>query len=163
MLRITPIAFLALLLLAAACGDDHHDHVTPAEDACEHMIGGPSIALTAVDDTAADPPDMDESHHRYDVTLVALAADNGGYVDLVSDEAGEIHLFLGAGVPIKVWDDQGTEVPAESTQATVDECAEVAVGHTYDVGVGTYTVEIGPTADTSLAIVPVHGGDDHGH
>lgn len=157
------IAFPALLFLAAACGEDHHEHVTPAEDACEHMIDGPGIAVTAVDDPAADPPDLDESHHRYDVTLVALAADNGGYVDLVSDEAGEIHLFLGAGVPVTLWDDQGAEVPAESTQSTVAECTEVAVGHTFDLGVGTYPLEIGPTADPTLAIVPVHGGGDHAH
>jgi hypothetical protein len=161
--RLALLALASLLSLAAACGGDDHDDVSPAEDACEHMVDGPSVALTAVDGATADPPDMDESHHRYDVTLVALAADNGGYLDLVSDEAGDIHLFMTPTMPIKLWDGQGNPVAPESSQATVPECAEVAVGYTYDLGVGTYTVELGPTSETMVQIVPVHGGGENAH
>lgn len=157
------IILASSLPLTAACGGEDHGHVTPAEDACEHMLEGPAIAVTAIDDSAGDPPDLDESHHRYDVTLVTLAADRGGYLDLVSAAAGDIHLFLGTDLPVTLWDDQGSEVAPEATMTTVAACAEVAVGYTYDLGVGTYTVDLGPTTATAVAIVPVHGGEDDAH
>ena len=48
--------------------------------------------------------------------------------------------------------------------ADVAECTEVAKQHNADLEVGTYTLKIGPTTETSVSLVVEeanHEGDDH--
>lgn len=154
-------SFTVAVALAGACGEeDHHEHATTAEDACEHILEQ-GTAITAIDDTTADAPDVADHHRRFDIALVGEAGSLGGYVDLVSDEAAEVTVFLSADVPITLYDSAGDEVSAESSDS-VDECAELDNGYTYDLGVGTYLMSFGPTSEDSVSIVVIEEGD-HEH
>lgn len=162
--RLATLLALGLLATAAACGsdDDHEEHATPEEDACEHMIEGPSQPVTATDDMAADAPDFGEHHTRFDITLVEDGSGMyGGYLDLVVEEEGETMLFTSAAVPVTLWDGSGNQVAAEATSDEVAACAEVSASSTYDLGVGTYLASFGPTAESSVSVVVV--AEEHEH
>lgn len=155
-------AAMATLLVCPACGGEDHHHDDPVAEACEHMQDGPAMSVTAIADMAGDAPDVGEHHIRWDIALVDRgggAADLGGYVDLVVDEASESLLFLGADVAIALWDATGTEVAAEASNADITACAEVAVSHTFDLEVGTYLLEIGPTSETEVQLVVEQAGE----
>lgn len=154
------MSFALLGALGAGCGGEEVS--TPADDGCEHMIQGPSAALTAIADAAGDAPDMVEHHVRYDVTLPGDAGLYSGYVDLIMDEPGEFVIFLGQGVPMAVSDSNGEDVLPEVIDTDVTECAEVSAGYTFDLGVGTYRLSLGPSDDALVQVVVVDaGGDAH--
>src|SRR5690606_19908221 len=154
--RALSITASLALVVTAACHDDHEDHVSPAEDACEHMAEGPSQALTAADQTSADAPALDAEHTRFDITLSGDDGALGGYVNLVIDEAGEFYVYLDTNVPVALADAQGAAIAAEETIANVAECAEVSTGHVYDLGVGTYSLRFGPGDAATVRVVVVH-------
>lgn len=158
----------AVLILAACGGNednngnnhDNNDHnneeFTVEDDACEHMIEGPEVAITAVA-VGGDAPTVADTHTRYDITI-----DGGSGIVLVEiAEESEMHFFFSAGVDLTVTDASDAEIAAEETIATVAECDEVAEGAAYDLGVGTYTLTI-ETTETEVSMVPVPGGE-HGH
>lgn len=149
---------MSLLALAGACGGDDPVQVSPGEDACEHMIEGPIQSLTAAADAGTDAPDIGEEHVRSDILLVEAGALKGGVVDLVIPDAGEHTLYLNTDVPIAVLDGTGAEVAAVATESSVDACAEVSLGHTFDLGVGTYALTFGPTAEALVQVVVVARG-----
>ncbi len=147
----------------SACGDDGGEgELSAAEDACEHMVEGPAESVTALVDTASDAPDIGEEHTRFDVTLVGDAGSLGGFVDLAIDEEGEFTVFMNSDVTMALQDGTGAAVAVEETNNNVVECSEVAIGHTVDLSVGTYSLELGPTAETEVQIVVVHEGE-HEH
>jgi hypothetical protein len=155
---VLPAALAGLALVAGACG--HDDHLTPAEDACEH-IGDAPVSLTAAEAGAAAPR-VSEGHTRYEITLVGEAGSKGGRVDLVVAEAGDVHLFFSQAIPLALEDGQGQPVAAESSRADVTECAGVSTEHVFDLGVGTYALALGPTALDTVSLLLVFD-DGHGH
>jgi hypothetical protein len=159
MKRIAIPTILAALALGGCHGHDDH---SPAEDACSHMTDNVAAMITAVDDLGAAAPAVSMGHTRYEITLVGDGADLGGYVDWTIGEAGEYHVFLSDAVPLALWDGQGDAVAASATNTNVTECAEVSVGYSYDLGVGTYTMQFGPTALDVVSLVLVDE-DDHDH
>ena len=174
----TKVLILAFVLAGAvACGDDHdhdhdnnHDHNNhennhnnheggAEEEACEHMADGPFESVTATAD-AMDAPSIAIEHTRVDVTLV----DDGmgmysGFVTFPAGEATEIMFFMSADVPVTVTGPDGMPVDAESTGGPSDLCpTDVLASAVYDVEVGTYTIEIGPTAEAEVGIVHEEAG-----
>jgi hypothetical protein len=159
-ISLSCLALLTSLALCAACGDEHAE--TPADDGCEHMINGPSAALTAIAEPEGDAPDMVEHHVRYDITLAGDAAPYGGHVDLIMDEQGEYVIFLSPGVPLTLLDSSGEDVPPEVIDLDVKACAEVSAGYTFDLGVGTYRLILGPSDEPQVRVVVVDAaGDAH--
>lgn len=164
-------ALLSTLVLLTStalsgCGDhDHEEHHGPAEEACEHTKEGPFQDVTAT--AAADgAPSATFEHTAVRITLVAEGNDNTqnvGYVTYQADEAAEFAFFLSAEVPMEITDANGAAVEIEES-ADVAECGEVAKQHNADLEVGTYTLKIGPTTETTVSLVveeASHEGEDH--
>ncbi len=172
----TKILMVAFVLMGAvACGDEddhdnnHDNHNNEnnhnlEEEACEHMADGPFESVTATTD-AASGPSIAVEHSRVDVTLV----DDGngmftGFVTFPAGEEAEFAFFLSADVPFTITDSGGTEVAAEETNGPLDACAtDVLASMVYDLEVGTYTIEIGPTSETEVGIVHEEAGGEHDH
>lgn len=163
--RLWPLALSLSLLTLAACGEEEdsepmeEEHAL-AEEGCTHMENGPAFEVTASADASGAMPGTGE-HMRADITLIGEAGQLGGFVTAEADEDGEFVLFMSKDVPIKVLDAQGAEVDIEATEA-VDLCDAVALAHTMDLTVGLYTIELGPTEETSVSLVFEAGGE-HDH
>lgn len=158
--RLALLSISGLLLATAACGGDDaggsHEELEPEADGCEHMIEGPNQEITAIADMAGDAPDMGEHHVRWDIALV----DDGtgmfsGYVDLVVEEEGESIFFGDADIPLTIWDANGDEVPLHSADDSITECTEVDASNTYELGVGTYLLGLGPTTEATFSVVVI--------
>ena len=111
-------------------------------------------------------PSATFEHTAVRITLVADADDNTqnvGYVTYQADEAAEFAFFLSVDVPMEITDANGAAVEIEES-ADVAECSEVAKQHNADLEVGTYTLKIGPTTETTVSLVveeASHEGEDH--
>ncbi|MCC6621013.1 MAG: hypothetical protein IT385_07145 [Deltaproteobacteria bacterium] len=137
--------------------DEHGGEGEPlGAEACEHLEIGPAQAVTAgVDATSA--VDTSEEHTRYDVTLVTVGEQPGGFVAMAIADAGEHVVFLDRDVALTITDAAGR--PIEAARAVGDpSCDRVAVAYTVDFDVGTYTLTIAAaspsTASVALVLVP---------
>ena len=168
-MRLRAVLGLFALLatpVISGCGDDHdHGDHSAAEEACEHTKEGPFQDVTAT--AAADgAPSATFAHTAVRITLAEDADDNtkfSGYVTFAADEVAEFAFFLSADVPLAITDASDAAVEIEES-ADVAECTEVAKQHNADLEVGTYTLKIGPTSETSVSLVVEeanHEGDDH--
>lgn len=163
-MRFMTLVLLALAFSVAACDSDAandadadaHSSETPAAEACEHSKEGPYKDVTAAAD-ATGAPSITFEHTAVRVALGDLEGQKGGYVTFTADEDGEFAFFAGPSVSMAVTDAAGAAVAAESEEA-VSECTEVAVSRKYDLKVGTYTIKLGPTAETTVTIVAEHLG-----
>lgn len=161
---LTLFSISGLLVATAACGGDdaggEHEDLDPEADACEHMIEGPAESVTAVADMAADAPDMGEHHIRWEIALVDDGAGAfSGYVDLVVEEEGESILFGSADIPVTVRDASGNEVPLRRADDSITACTEVDASNSYELGVGTYQLELGPTTESAISVVVILAGE----
>ncbi len=158
------LSCIALALTwSAGCGsdDEMEAELSPAEDACEHMIEGPFESLTAVAADAASMPAIAEDHTRYDIALIASGANSEGFLELRIAEEGEFGIYLSRDIAIEVRDSSDNTIAAEETES-VAACSEVSVGHIFDFEVGSYELYVGPSADaTEISIVLVELGDHH--
>jgi hypothetical protein len=160
-MRYCMIILSTLLAVSlAACG--HDDHASPAADACEHMQDGPIQAVAAAAESSPEAPALADTHTRYDVTLTGEAGALVGHVNLPIAGAAEHIVFLDTDVPVELRDSQDALVAAEAVDRAIDECVEVAAGHTFDLGVGTYSLRFGPAAAERVSVVLVPA-DGHGH
>ena len=78
-----------------------------------------------------------------------------------ADEAAEFVLFLSVDVPMEITDANGAAVEIEESADVAG--AEVA-SNTTRPEVGTYTLKIGPTTETTVSLVveeASHEGEDH--
>lgn len=139
---------LATLFLLTACPEPEP---TLDDEACEHLAGGPAVAVTAA--ATGDGPLIGEEHTRYDVALVPVTGGNGGAVRFASAEAGDHVFFLGAGVPLAVVDGSGQTVTPEETRTTGLACAEQKARVVVPLGVGTYHLRFGPTTESEVRVV----------
>jgi hypothetical protein len=160
---LAPLLSLALL----ACGDDadHADHAedTPEAEACEHLADGPFEAITAVENPLTpDPPNAAIEHARVDISFVDISGSTpntddgsfGGTVAFEAVEAAEYLFFFSAAVPLSVFDaTAGVFIPLEEEVVGSDLCSEIAVTHTYDLEVGTYLLNFGPTDVSEVGMV----------
>jgi hypothetical protein len=148
--------FIGLALIAAlvaGCGDDNGEETSGLNaEACEHMQGGPPVAVTATP-TAAGAPAIANDHQRYDVTLVPVTGGNGGAVTFAAAEATDYVFFLDAAVPLTIRDPSGATVTPEETVQGIAECTEVKSRILVPLTVGTHTLQLGPATGTIVRIV----------
>lgn len=161
---ITPLLTVGLAALASVgCGDEHtHDEhgEDPAAEACEHAVDGPFRPVQAAEADAA-PAIQSYAHSRVDITLTTEGDGNGGSVAFNVAEAGDYTFFLTADVPLSFAGADGP-IAVEETVA-VDDCAEVAVGHTVELPTGAVILTFGPTDATTVGLVfeAAEGHHDH--
>lgn len=149
---------MAVGVLGVGCDHDHdHEEEKPGADACEHLEGGPIRAVTAGADAASAVALTDE-HTRYDITMAGA-----GFVSLASAEDAEVYFYFDSPVTLTVRDGSGTVVPAEM-QATSDaDCALVKAMYVFDLGIGTYTLEVEPAASDTLVQLVFFEAGGHEH
>ncbi len=166
-LLIAAAAALALALaLAGGCDDERGvDHTAQSDAAhvCAHIVGGPAEPIIASADVAS-APDATFEHTRVDVTLADLGdGTRGGFVKFRPGAAGEFVIFTTADVTLAVTDAQGVAVPLEERETDFADCAEAAVGYHITLAIGTYDVQVQPTALSEVSFVFYHRDGDHGH
>ena len=143
----TTLSMLGLLSLMA-CGAEAPEE-SPDVEACEHLKVGPATAVTAAQSPASGaPPAVAANHNRYDITLVDVTGGKGGVVTFSSTKAGDYRVSLNKDVPFAIIDGAIEETVKGST-----ECTELKARHTFELGVGTWTFEFGPTAETEVGLV----------
>ncbi len=148
----TTLSMLGLLSLMA-CGAEAPVE-SPDAEACEHLKEGPSSSVTAAQTGTADAaPAVAANHTRHDITLVDVQGAKGGAVKFSSAEATQYRVSLNKDVPFAVKDSAGAAVAIEETLTDSAECTELKARHTFELGVGTYTFEFGPTAETEVGMV----------
>ncbi|MFN3201282.1 MAG: hypothetical protein ACE366_22975 [Bradymonadia bacterium] len=148
---------------AGAAGGEMGSESGALEEACGHAQNGPFSDTTAAD-TAEGAPDVAIEHTRVDISLVDVEGGKGGFVTFASAEAAEISFFLTNDVPMTVVDASAAPLSPESSVTEIAACGEIAVMHTFDLDVGTYTFFFGPTDATTLGFLfEEAGGHDHDH
>jgi hypothetical protein len=152
-----PVAFSVLALALASCATDEHDdhaNATPESEACEHLAGTASKAVTALTVADADKlADVSTAHTRFDVTLPADASGTyAGYVKFLAPTKGDYLLVANAAVPLQVIDSAGVAVVPTSTTST-GACSAVATQLVLPLGVATYRVKIGPHSKATVGLL----------
>jgi|GEM_PF-726505 len=165
------ISFGALFTVAAlaftGCADDggeaEPDELAELEaDVCEHFAEGPIEAATAGAD-AASAVDITGGHTRWDIALVDVDGGKGGFVSIAIDEATEYAIFVGTNTDVTVTDASGAAVTPEEMFVGSEVCVAIGASYHVDLAVGTYTIEIGPTSETTVQLVYLEPGHDHEH
>lgn len=143
--------FVGLSLVAGCAGDHAKD--APDKEACPHFMAD-GAAEVAASPSVTGALSVRSDHRRYDVVLSELptGGGKGGFVTFPSTEAAHAVFFLGAGVPFTVLDGNGLPITLESAD-TSGECAAVRGRHAVHLGVGTYALSLGPTAETRVSLV----------
>jgi len=138
-------------LVVAGCGSDAKDNID--DEGCEHLQMGPPTAVTATETALATSPEVKVDHTRYDVTLATSGTMKGGFVRFASAQARDWVFFLGKDVPFAVQDGAGAPVALTSSTASSSQCTEIKGKHVVALGVGTYHLKLGPTAETAVGVV----------
>jgi hypothetical protein len=134
--------------LLAGCGESNEADV----EGCEHLQEGPSVAVSA-SASASGAPAVSNDHKRYDITLPAGSGGNVGSVSFAAAEATDYVFFLGSNVTLKVTNTSGQEVTFEESATKSDECTDIKGRHVAPLQVGTYTLNLGPTSESSVSLV----------
>ncbi len=155
-----------LLAVAPGCGGDGgNDGDVPAdgtaettglgkyEGGCEHMAEGPGQPVAAVAYGAVGAPDVGAGHTRFDMDLASVEGGKGGDVAYPAAEATDYVIALDADVPLAILDGSGAQVAIEETLRTGLPCNGVAVFHTVELDVGSYTLRLGPTSIARVSMV----------
>ena len=123
------------------------------------MGNGPDQAVAATE-MAVDGPSIAYEHTRVDVSLFEAVDTNGGFVSFPVSGAGEYIFFLNNDTPLALTDANGAPLVAESTSGPAEACpSSVTNTATFDLEVGTYTIELGPTSNGAVSIVVEEAGD----
>lgn len=150
----TVVAAIICSVLTFGCSKSE-EHVDA--EGCEHLREGPSIAVSAAA-TGSGAPAIDADHNRYDVTLSAVSGGLGGFVSYAAPEATDYLFFLGAAVPVQFLDAANVVIALEEEATGSTACTEIKGRYLVPLQVGTYTLRLGPTAQTSVAIVVEEAG-----
>ena len=145
---------LPSLLLFTACPQPEP---TIDDEACEHLVEGPSSPVLAV--ASGDGPLIGDDHTRYDITLVAAGNGHEGAVRFAAAEAGDYVFFLDADVPLEVRDASGGVIDAEESRTSGLLCPELGARIVVPLGVGTAQLRFGPTAASVVRVVVELDGD----
>lgn len=134
-------------------------------EACEHLNEGPATAVTATL-TAVGAPSVSEGHKRYDITLVESDAQYAGHVLYNSKEEADYVLFFDQDVKLEVKDDADAVVAIEESASSSVACGTVKARYVVPLGVGLYSLHLGPTAASTVSLVieeSAHEEHDHDH
>ena len=85
---------------------------------------------------------------------------NVGRVQFASDEAGEHSFFLNAPVPLAVVSSSGEAVTVDHSHTGSEVCDTIRLWSIYDLDVGTYWLDVGPTDATQVSLV-IEAGHEH--
>lgn len=176
-----PITALALAsgLMLAGCqlfpGGAANPNLTPSAssetipeadlEACEHLNNGPSVAVTA-NASASLAPEVSESHKRYDIALISDNAQYSGKVRYNSKEEAHYVFFFNQDVTLEVRDSENALVEPEAVASFSAACGTVKARYEVPLGVGLYTLHLGPTAASTVSLVveeSAHEEHDHAH
>ena len=150
--------FSAVLLSAAllvGCAEETLDN-----DACEHLQEGPASAITASANTAGAPA-VSNDHRRYDISLIDGTGGKGGSVSFAVTRANDYTLFLTGEVPVNLRDANGQRIEVTASGTGSSDCSEVKRRHLFALEVGTYSITLGPTTESSVSLVIVEAGQKH--
>lgn len=134
-------------------------------EACEHMNNGPAVTVTASLDAKA-APDVSAGHKRYDIALIQENGQYAGKVLYNSNEEANYVFFFDQDVKLEVRDDQDAVVEFEATASFSTACGKVKARYELPLGVGFYTLHLGPTAASTVSLVveeSAHEDHDHAH
>ncbi len=143
-------------------GEDGHESEAPATHACEHIEGGPAVAVVAAEFASKQYPDVSALHTRFDVALPDTSADGLGYLWYPAADAGDHILFLTEDVPVTILGPDGEEVSPEHSGGSPEECPSILTHHLVHMEIGTYTFVLGPADVTEVGLVVYVGGEE-GH
>ena len=154
-----------------ACSEDDHDHDHEGEhgdeeleaEACAHLANGPYAAITAGSATDTDLPSAAIEHTSVDITLIGGEGGNVGFVSFAAEADGDYVFFLDADVGFMMFDGTGNAVEIEATEIGSEACTDIAVSHTLELAVGTYTISLGPAEATEVSMVHEMAGEGHDH
>ncbi len=161
MSQISTIPFVLCALVVALFGCHAHEHddddvgndpvSTTIKHSCVHFDAGPAKVVTLAGASGA-APDLTVEHHRHDLIFVALQSDQkGGDGVWKVAEKGEYLIMLSDDVPVVLLDKDGQVASAEKTLSKpVAGCDAAALGHLYDLTLGTWTLRFGPTAASGV-------------
>jgi hypothetical protein len=153
--RVAPLAATLLLAPARAAalppdcpalGDALVEH------SCFHTVHGPfkSVQSTAGTAASAATPDLNAVHTEYRVGL----AGDVSVVTYTPERSGAWTIFLGAAVPIRVFDGSGREVSSIFSAAGDVGCSGLVEAHVFEVERGArHRLVFGPTTAASVVAV----------
>jgi hypothetical protein len=156
MKRMTLLMLGLSTTLAAACTppeEEEMDAVTM--EGCEHAQNGPNTDITLTAD-ATGAPNVDETHRAYVLATVEVDTDGnrGGTFTFESAMEGHYTFFQNHHFDIAVADSMDMAVDAHMIMHEVAMCSDdLAMFHVFELGVGTYTVDIGPTQMESVKVI----------
>lgn len=156
MKKLLSACLLSSALLAGCGGEKNEADV----EGCEHLQEGPSAAVTATT-AASGAPAVSNDHKRYDISLPAGSGGNVGSVSFAAAEASDYVFFLGSNVTLKVTSASGETVTFEESATSSTECTQVKGRYVAPLQVGTYTLTLGPTSESSVSLVIEE--TDHAH
>jgi hypothetical protein len=162
------LAFGAALALGCAPPEEEPMPDALNAEACEHAADGPFNDVTASADGSA-APFVSDAHtaHRIATVEIDPEGNRGGTVAFESTMATLHTFWLSAHVDLAFENSSEVEVPLASSVHEVAECDEIAMFHTVELGVGTFTIDVGPTQEESVTVLWEHGepgamhDDDH--
>lgn len=156
-------ALVPTSLVAVSCDDGGGtEEVSLAADACEHFEGGPGDDATA-GATAAEAGDVGAEHTAWTITMpTAAAGPRVGFVSLAIDAAGDHTFFFDTDVTVVMSDAGGAPIAPESSTSVEADCTLVKRALTYELGVGTYTLQI-TTDSGEVSLVWLGAEHDHEH
>ena len=133
-------------------------------EACEHLNDGPAVAVMASLD-AGNAPQVSEAHKRYDIGLVGDNAPYSGKVLYNSKEEADYVFFFTQDVALEVRDAENAPVEIEAIASSSAACGTVKARYEVPLGVGLYTLHLGPvaTATVSLVVEASAHDEDHDH
>lgn len=153
--RTTCALLLSVGLLA--CGGSAETDLEAAF--CAALGADPSETVPAAA-RPEDAPPAPFGDRSTAVTLVGDGADRAGYVTYTPDEAGTFAFGLSADVPFEVRDAAGNPLALDRTVKGSQMCAELAVRHTVQLEIATYTVAFGPADAASVRVTAEESDDD---
>ncbi len=132
-------------------------------EACEHMNNGTATAITAVQGDVT-PPSVSAGHTRYAITLPASNEQYAGKVLYNSSEETDYVLFFDQDVTLTVLDPDQQVVAIEASASSSVACGTVKARYVLPFGVGPHTLQLGPTAASTVSLVieeSAHEEHDH--
>ena len=134
-------------------------------EACEHLSSGPFAHHLAGTDRAT-APDLSASHTAHRIDLIPSDDGYQGQVSIAVRDAGDQRIYLDTRADVVVRDGDGVAASAEERcqpAACSDSCAIIADRLVYELGVGTYSLQLGPTTTPTITLVSEASASHHDH
>jgi hypothetical protein len=152
------VALLGGFGCLGACGDSEDAHEVIESWACDLFADGEATAVTA--GTQGEAPPALLLDRLYDVTLPALAEDNGGDVTFELGAARYL-LYVSEDVPAALFDAADDEQPIDLAENPFEHCSQVAAEYRYVLEAGEFTLRLGPTPAASVHLILTEDAADY--